>query len=290
MARFELPIRLSGYGKIETIKRNVFCQGVNPKIILDPLNGVIEFPKKVITSAETIHPELRFLNLKNPSSKKPIMWRIDTSKLNKETIFTILPSSGRINPKNTTTIKIQFKPTKSKKYNISLPIYIEDEEVPYNHLIIKAEGATPCLLFETTDVILPTVPLNTESSSRFVIINDGYIKTQLTYTITRHIQDTELNVNFVNGKYLNSSKNLCIIEISFIARKPVSFTTRIDFEDNNKKAYTIMVSGTADNFLFSTFFPGMSKSFSLKKTERNKLELYGLGIFQSKSDYFPKKR
>ena len=249
---------------------------------MDPLNGVIEFPKKVITSTENVFPEHKFIKLSNPSSEKSIMWRIDTSDLDKDNIFIVMPSSGMINPKATMSVKIQFKPTKSKKYNITLPIYIEKEEVPYNQLILKAEGSAPYLLFETTDIILPTVPLNMESSSRFVIINDGYIKTNLKYTITRHIQDTNLKVTFVNGNHLNSSKNLCIIEISFIAKNPVSFMTRIDFEDNNKKAYSIMVSGTSDNFLFSTFFPGMSKNFSLKKSERNKMELYGLGIFQSK--------
>jgi hypothetical protein len=72
------------------------------------------------------------------------------------------------------------------------------------------------------------------------------------------------------------------VEVSFIAKAPVSFVTWIDFEDNNKKAYSVMVSGTADNYLFTNFFPGLSKSFSLKKSERSKLEIYGLGIFQSK--------
>ena len=281
--KFELPIRISGYGKTESLKRDVYCQGINPKIILDPLNGIIEFPKKVITSSESVFPESRFINLSNPSTKKPIVWRIDTSSLSKDGIFTVMPSSGLINPKVSVSVKIQFKPVKSMKYNIVLPIYIEKEDEPYNELIIKAEGAAPCLLFETTDIILPTVPLNTESSSRFVIINDGYIKTHLTHTIARHIQDTDFKVNFVNGNHLNASKNLCIVEISFIAKSPVSFTTRIDFEDNNKKAYSITVSGTADNFLFTNFFPGLSKSFSLKKSERNKMEVYGLGLFQSRT-------
>ena len=194
-----------------------------------------------------------------------------------------MPSSGIINPKVSTSIKIQFKPTKSQKYNIELPIYIEKDEVPYNKLILKAEGASPCLLFETTDIILPTVPLNTESCSRFVIINDGYIKTHLNYTIMKHIPNTDIKVNFVNGNHLNATKNLCIVEISFTARIPVSFVTWIDYEDNNKKAYSVMVSGTADNFLFTNFFPGLSKSFSLKKSERSKIEIYGLGIYQRKN-------
>lgn len=284
MYKFELPIRISGYGKTESLKRDVFCQGINPKIILDPLNGVVEFPKKVITSSENVFPETRFIVLSNPSAKRPIVWSIDTGGLSKDNIFSVMPSSGIINPKVSVSVKIQFKPVKSMKYNLQLPIHIDKEKTPYNHLTIRAEGAAPCLLFETTDMILPTVPLNTESSSRFVIINDGYIKTHLSHTIAKHVQDTDFKVTFVNGNHLNASKNLCIVEISFVARAPVSFTTRIDFEDNNKKAYSITVSGTADNFLFSNFFPGMSKSFSLKKSERNKMELYGLGIFQSESD------
>ena len=274
-------MRLAGYGKIESLKRDVLCQGINPKIILEPLNGVIEFPKKVITSPDCIFPEYRTITLTNPSNKNPISWRIDVSPLDKENVFFVMPAAGIINEKDTTTVKIQFRPSRSKKYDIRLPIFIEKQTIPYNELCLKAEGAAPCLLFETTDLILPTVPLNTFSSARLVIINDGYIKTHLAYSISRNVADVDLRVNFINGNHLNPVKNVCIVEVSFIAKNSVSFLTRIDFEDNNKKPYTVTVSGTADDFLFTNFFPGMSSSFSLKKGDRNKLEIFGLGIVNS---------
>ena len=275
-------MRLAGYGKIESLRKNIFCEGINPKLILEPLSGIIEFPKKVITSSDNVFPEYRKVTFSNPSIKNPIVWRVDTSVLDRENIFSLVPTGGIINPKESMTIKIQFKPTRSKKYDIRLPIFIEKEETPYNELRLKAEGAAPCLLFETTDLILPTVPLNTESSSRLVIINDGYNKTHLSYSITQNVSDVNLSVTFINGNHLNAVKNVCIVEVKFIAKSPISFLTQIDFEDNNKKPYSVKVSGTSDDFLFTNFFPGMSKSFSLKKSERNQLEIYGLGISQSK--------
>lgn len=275
-----MPLRLAGYGKIESLKREVYCEGINPKIIIEPLQGIVEFPKKVITSVDTISADFQSVTLSNPSSKDIIDWRIETSPLDHDKVFSLIPVSGRIGPGLSMKIKVQFKPNKSKKYDVKLPIYIDSEETPYKHLHLLAEGAAPCLLFETQDIILPTVPLFTESLSRFVIINDGYAKTYLTYSIAKNVNDVDLKVRFINSNHLNSTKNICIVELGFIARSPVSFTTKIDFEDNNKKAYSVLVSGTADNFLFTNFLPGMSRNFSMKKAEKSKMDMYGLGLIK----------
>ena len=230
---------------------------------------------------DSISADFHSVTLSNPSSKDMIDWRIETNALDQDKVFSLIPVSGRIAPGLSMKIKVQFKPNKSKKYDVKLPIFIDNEEEPYKHLRLLAEGAAPCLLFESQDIILPTVPLFTESVSRFVIINDGYAKTYLTYSISKNVNDVDLKVRFINGNHLNNVKNICIIELGFVARSPVSFTTKIDFEDNNKKAYSVLVSGTSDNFLFTNFLPGMSKNFSMKKAERTKMDMYGLGLIKS---------
>lgn len=47
--------------------------------------------------------------------------------------------------------------------------------------------------------------------------------------------------------------------MAFTAKKPMSFSTKIEFKDNNSNAYTIPVSGTADNCVF-TNFPFMQRN------------------------------
>jgi hypothetical protein len=36
------------------------------------------------------------------------------------------------------------------------------------------------------------------------------------------------------------------VEISFSSEKPVSFTVKLNFHDNNNRTFTINISGTAD--------------------------------------------
>lgn len=195
----------------------------------------------------------------------------------KSNVFDITPSAGVLSPKQSMNIKIQFNPSKPQKYDILLP-FITDDNIKFKDLRLKAEGASPCLLFETDDLILPTVPTNVVSKSRFIIINDGFNKTFLNYSIEKNIPGVTLNVDFVNENHLNNFKNNIIVEISFVAKFPVSFLTRIEFEDSLKKNYQVTVSGTSDDSLLTNFFPGANKGLSMKKTERNKLEMFNLGL------------
>ena len=44
------------------------------------------------------------------------------------------------------------------------------------------------------------------------------------------------------------------VNISFVSKKQISFTTRIDIEDDYDNSYSIYCSGTADNCLLSNWF------------------------------------
>jgi hypothetical protein len=43
------------------------------------------------------------------------------------------------------------------------------------------------------------------------------------------------------------------VELRFQSKKPISFTTNLEFYDDLDKVYTIPISGTADNCTFSNF-------------------------------------
>ena len=62
------------------------------------------------------------------------------------------------------------------------------------------------------------------------------------------------------------------IEVSFFHTKPVSFTTKLDFIDEASKVYSIPISGTTDNSLF-TNFPYFQRHFDSEyiiQAEENK--------------------
>ena len=79
--------------------------------------------------------------------------------------------------------------------------------------------------------------------------------------------------DFMNNFFLVNIFSYRIkIEVSFFHTKPMSFTTKIDFIDENAKTYSIPVSGSTDNSLF-TNFPYFQRHFETEytiETEENK--------------------
>jgi hypothetical protein len=49
------------------------------------------------------------------------------------------------------------------------------------------------------------------------------------------------------------SKNKIRVEVRFISKKPISFTTNLEFFDDLDKVYSIPISGTSDNCILSNF-------------------------------------
>ena len=61
-----------------------------------------------------------------------------------------------------------------------------------------------------------------------------------------------MDVKFPEGKNLGITRSKLKVEISFINKKPLSFTTRLEFIDE-ARVYSINISGTTDNCLFTNF-------------------------------------
>ena len=78
-------------------------------------------------------------------------------------------------------------------------------------------------------------------------------------------------MNFIEGKNLGITKHKIKIEASFSSKKPLSFTTKIEFADDCDNIFTIYISGTADNCLFTNFsyFQRSFGEYKLKLSEGN---------------------
>jgi hypothetical protein len=136
-------------------------------------------------------------------------------------------------------------------------MYIDDPEldpnIPYAEIVLKGEGAYPKLIFDRREIILPVVPLNIESKCVFHIINCGYDNLNLKHKIIEDIAEFHLQLNFVHGKNVSITTNKLRVEAVFSHKKPLSFTTRIEFYDDGGQIYKIPISGTTDNCLFTNF-------------------------------------
>ena len=106
-------------------------------------------------------------------------------------------------------------------------------------------------MFDRKEVILPVVPLNIVSRSTFKIINSGYDNLNLKYKIIDELQKVNLEIEFPEGKNLGVTKTRLKVDVSFSSKKPISFSTKIIFQDDLDRTYEIIISGTADNCIFT---------------------------------------
>lgn len=83
-------------------------------------------------------------------------------------------------------------------------------------------------------------------------MNSGYDNLNLKYKL---IEDSfsKLNVHlaFPDGKNLGITRNKLRVEVTFSSKKPVSFTSRLEFYDDQDRCYDLTVSGTADNCMLT---------------------------------------
>lgn len=117
---------------------------------------------------------------------------------------------------------------------------------------MTGSGAYPRLLFDKKEVILPVVPLNTSAKCSFRIINDGYENLNLQFKWGQEIGNFHIELRFPEGKNLGITRSKLRVDVLFSHKKPLSFTTRLEFVDE-ARVYPINISGTTDNCLLTNF-------------------------------------
>ena len=150
----------------------VFVEPVPPKIILEPIDGLRDFGKKIITHTEHDAPDKLQLVISNPDTQKSLNFFIKCDELEAERVFVLSKSEGSIPPNRQLTIDIEFKPHVPGKWEFTLPIYLDqDRENKKSEIILKGIAAFPKVQFDRRQIIMPVVPLGTESRCFFRIIN-----------------------------------------------------------------------------------------------------------------------
>ena len=55
----------------------VKAKKTDPIFFMEPVNGIIEFPKKIIISQDSVVPEYKTLTISNLNKNKSLIWNLD---------------------------------------------------------------------------------------------------------------------------------------------------------------------------------------------------------------------
>lgn len=278
---FDLVFKTPGQDASRGLSRRVYCMGTNPRFLMEPLNGFIEFARKIIISPESVVAEQKTITISNPSFDEKLVWSLNTSSIDPQSTFMITPSNGVIDPQCTVALKVSFRPLKPLVYDAAIPLYIDNKPIPHSEIKIRGEGSFPKILFSTEEIILPPTPLNVTSYGYIALINDGYQNSNFTAFLPNEYTKLGLALEFLNGNLLGINNQKIFLKISFISSNPVAFTAKVNIEDDLKRTFSFSISGVSDNSLF-TYGPFLSLGYFVNSMFRNNLD-----NFESIQNYDP---
>lgn len=222
---FNLPLNISGYTEfIETLQRPVNCKGILNKLVVEPKE--IDFKRVIIQNEKGItkHQEIR---LSNPTSE-PIQWWIGDEDISP---FSLEQAKGTIRPYSVEKIKVVFNPSTRGEYTKQIGFYIDEPEMELTHcyinVAVRACSDFPCILFDRPYLLMPVVPLNTESRCTFEIFNDGYENLNLKHIVVQELSNIDITLSYPNGCNLGITRKKIKVEAAFKHDRPLSFTLNV---------------------------------------------------------------
>ena len=248
---FDLPILMAGFDKpLEGLQRPVSGEGLKPRLLIEP--SLVDFKKKYITIGEKTFPEYKDIIFTNPDIF-PLRWKIDTSRIEKEKVFSIKPSEGYLEPAASVTVRASFNPSQAVDYEETVNLLLDNSQDAYLTITLKGEGCVPRISFDRRQLIMPIVPLGITAKATFRIINEGYQNVELTYRQPKDPGQVPISVRFPEGQALGSTRQRIPVEVSFTSKKPISFTSLLEFMDSEGNRFSLPVAGTSDNSLLTCF-------------------------------------
>lgn len=100
---------------------------------------------------------------------------------------------------------------------------------------------------------MPVVPLDIETSSSFKILNDGYENCNLKCQFIDDVADLGVKIILSEGNNIGITRQKLKVDLVWKYSKPISFCLKLEFIDDLNRSFTIPVSGTADNSIFTNY-------------------------------------
>lgn len=107
------------------------------------------------------------------------------------------------------------------------------------------------MYFDRREIILPVVPLDIEARATFQVCHIGYENQELRYKIANEVGKLPIDLAFEEGKNIGVTKPKIKVDAKFKFSTPLSFTTFINFYDDEGNTFSIPISGTTDNSIFT---------------------------------------
>jgi hypothetical protein len=264
---FEFPIVAAGGGKSDGLRKVVHAEALRPRMLFS--STVLDFKTKVVSTGIQSIASVQELALHN-ADDHPMEWKIDPEPLKKHMgVFALEPLHGMLEPEQDCRVRVAFLPSEPIDYKASLNVYLSppraekgdaddeeepgrpDESKPYLSLRIKGQGSVPKLTFDRKEVILPVVPLGIRSRCLFWITNEGYESLDVKYRLPTDNVRIPLTINFPEGQQVGITKPKIPVEVYFQSNKPISFSAKLEFLDNDTGSYTLPISGTTENCILT---------------------------------------
>jgi hypothetical protein len=148
------------------------------------------------------------------------------------------PVEGVLEPNVTSTIRVTFNPLEAKEYSTKVNLYLDGADEPYLTVELKGEGADAKIYFDRREIILPCTPLDIEARATFYVYhNNGYENLELKPKIANEVGKLPVELRYPEGRNLGLTKPKVKIEAVFHSPKPLSFTTYIDFYDDDSNKF-----------------------------------------------------
>ncbi|KAJ3174886.1 Cilia- and flagella-associated protein 47, partial [Irineochytrium annulatum] len=286
---FVLPVRVIGMNTVPAVV-------IDTKGLPSPISvskTLINFKNKVVfrdsgtgvSHLKNVAKET--LQITN-NATKAINWSFDTEPLEEfDNTFRIDPWHGSIAPGAVQSVNVAFSPENTGFFKTQVPMHIDylGHHAPFI-LGIQGTGVEPSLAFEPSEIFLPIVPLGSETSATFTIVNYGCERTEVRHIFSQEAIDRygTLELQFPEGKLLKSDGEKLTVVVRFIGSipaspghkqeqadrgtttvdgkkaevvntvekgGPISFMTKIEFSDNNRRMFYLPLRGTSDNSLLT---------------------------------------
>lgn len=251
---FKLPLTLEGISMDIQNLPVLTASGLKPRLFLS--QKLIDFGSKVVMKKEDLAKRLPYyidVTLTN-NDPQVLDWLIDTAKMSAEeaSLCTVEPNSGSLEVGDTARIRFTFAPVEAVSCSFALPLRLDhNPNHEYLPLQVQATGCYPQLSFDRREVVMPTVPVGEVSKTHFYVINEGYDNLELRYKLPADTARVPISLDFPEKMLIGLSKERLRVEISFRAKKPMSFTAKIDFLDADGNRFSVPVTGTTDNSLMT---------------------------------------
>mmetsp|Transcript_140642 Transcript_140642/g.244902 ORF Transcript_140642/g.244902 Transcript_140642/m.244902 type:complete len:2974 (-) Transcript_140642:636-9557(-) len=273
---FPFKLSLAGMetGANDELNRMVVAKSLKPRLVLS--QTIVDFATKVVIRDGTSKVPNRVLLKLSNEDDQDLEWELamDPDHRDRE-IWRLEPNCGMLKPGHATQVQVTFTPHAVKPYEIKLPVYLgKSHASKYTELILRGIGSNPNILFDRQEVVLPIVPLDVPSKATFWITNEGYEALDVRYKVPFHeTGKIPLTLAFPEGQKLTQTTTTLPVEITFLSKKPLSFTANLDFFDEEGSKFTVAVTGCADNCLLTTYdylFNKRGKGYSLEYEAENK--------------------